>query len=71
MCWVLVPVFPEDFLECAKAEAHERDRSTPRKWLAKRRRRSHDTRQEMFIWGSGIVVFLALFSLLIWVTGRK
>jgi len=43
----------------------------PRKWLAKRRRRSHDTRQEMFIWGSGIVVFLALFSLLIWVTGRK
>jgi energy-converting hydrogenase Eha subunit G len=30
----------------------------PRKWLAKRRRRSHDTRQEMFIWGSGIVVFL-------------
>ena len=42
-----------------------------RKRLGKRRRPSDRRRQEMFIWGSGIVVFLALFSLLIWVTGRK
>src|ERR1035438_6084371 len=42
-----------------------------RKGLGKRRRPSDRRRQEMFIWGSGIVVFLALFSLLIWVTGRK
>jgi hypothetical protein len=39
--------------------------------LKKRRRPSERSRQEMFIWGGGIVVFLALFSLLIWVTGRK
>jgi hypothetical protein len=25
----------------------------------------------MFIWGDGIVVFLALFSLLIWVNGQE
>ena len=42
-----------------------------RKGLEKRRRPSERRRQEMFVWGSGIVVFLALFSLLIWVTGRK
>jgi len=30
MCWVLVPAFPEDFLECAKAEAHDgTDRPVP------------------------------------------
>ena len=42
-----------------------------RKGLAKRKRSSDRRRQEMFIWGGGIVVFLALFSLLIWVPGRK
>jgi len=42
-----------------------------RKGLEKRRRPSERRRQELFVWGGGIVVFLALFSLLIWVTGRK
>jgi hypothetical protein len=43
----------------------------PRKWLAKRRRQSYRTQREMLLYGSGIVVFLALFSLLIWATSRK
>jgi hypothetical protein len=42
-----------------------------RKRLGKRRRTSYGTRREMLLYGSGIVVFLALFFLLIWVTGRK
>jgi hypothetical protein len=42
-----------------------------RKWLGKRRRPSYGTRRDILLYGGGIVVFLALLSFLIWVTGRK
>ena len=43
----------------------------PRKWLARRRRPWYRTRREMLLYGSGILGFLALLSLLIWATGTK